>query len=130
MADILKKKLVIVIKVCTISFSGSLITNLISDLSNSKWQTQNGGLIVKKKSYCPESMYYKLFGVAAYKSDIKFIKFKMADPKWQTYFEKKIVMPLKVCRYYMVFGVADYEFEIKFIKFKMESYLLITSEQF
>jgi hypothetical protein len=44
---------------------------------------------VKKISHCAQSIYYELFGVAAYKSDIKFIKFKMADPKWRTYFEKK-----------------------------------------
>jgi hypothetical protein len=41
-------------------------------------------------------MYYKLFGVADYKSDVTFIKFKMADPKWRTYFEKKVIA-LKVC---------------------------------
>jgi hypothetical protein len=34
-------------------------------------------------------MDYNLFGVAAYKTDIKFMKFKMADLKWRTYFEKK-----------------------------------------
>jgi hypothetical protein len=73
---------------------------------------------------------YKLFGAAAYKSDINFIKSKMADPKWRTYFEKKIVMALKVCRYYKVVAIADYEFEIRFIKFKKKSYLLISSEQF
>jgi hypothetical protein len=33
-------------------------------------------------------MYYKLFGVADYEFDIRFIKFKMANPKWGTYFEK------------------------------------------
>jgi hypothetical protein len=75
-------------------------------------------------------MYYKLFGAAAYKSDINFIKFKIANPKWRTYFEKKIVMALKVCRYYKVVAIADYEFEIRFIKFKKKSYLLISSEQF
>jgi hypothetical protein len=33
-------------------------------------------------------MFYKLFGVADYEFDIRFIKFKMADLKWWTYFEE------------------------------------------
>jgi hypothetical protein len=38
----------IALKICTVRFSGSLITNLILDLSNSKWRIQNGGPILKK----------------------------------------------------------------------------------
>jgi hypothetical protein len=63
-------------------------------------------------------MYCKIFRVADYEFDIRFIKFKMADPKWWTYCEKK----LSYCSesiYYKLFGVADYEFDIRFIKFKM-----------
>jgi hypothetical protein len=38
----------IALKIYTVRFSGSLIKNLISDLSNSKWRTQNGRCILKK----------------------------------------------------------------------------------
>jgi hypothetical protein len=33
-------------------------------------------------------MYSKLFEVADYELDIRFVKFKIADPKWRTYCEK------------------------------------------
>jgi hypothetical protein len=33
-------------------------------------------------------MYCKIFEVSDYEFDIRFIKFKMADPKWRIYFEK------------------------------------------
>jgi hypothetical protein len=42
----------IVLKIYTVRFSGSLIKNLISDLSNSKWQ-----MYFEKKNYCRESIY-------------------------------------------------------------------------
>jgi hypothetical protein len=45
--------------------------------------------LLKKLSYCSESMDYKFFGVVDYEFDIRFIKFKMADLKWWTYCEKK-----------------------------------------
>jgi hypothetical protein len=66
----------IALKICTVViFSGFLITNLISNLSNLKWRMY----FEKKKSYCRESIYCKLFEVTDYEFDIRFIKFKMAD---------------------------------------------------
>jgi hypothetical protein len=54
-------------------------------------------LLLKKLSYCSESMDYKLFGVVDYEFDIRFIKFKMAYLKWWTYCEKNYVIAPKVC---------------------------------
>jgi hypothetical protein len=53
-------------------------------------------------------MFYKLFGVADYEFDIRFIKFKMANPKWRTYFEKKSYCNEKL--YKKVFGISNHEF--------------------
>jgi hypothetical protein len=107
----------IALKICTVRFSGFLIMNLTLDLSNLKWRTQNYWCILKKLRYCRESIYCKLFGVADYELDIRFVKFKIADPKWRTYCEKKSYCP--EIMYYKLFGVAAYKSDIKFIKFKM-----------
>jgi hypothetical protein len=49
----------IALKICTVKFSGFLITSLISDLSDSKWRMY----FEKKLSYCRERIYCKLFEV-------------------------------------------------------------------
>ena len=48
-------------------FSGSLITNLVSVLQNSKWKTENGSDVsVSRKCFgnCYETWYTGIFGIA------------------------------------------------------------------
>jgi hypothetical protein len=63
-------------------------------------------------------MPYKLFGVADYELDIRFVRFKIADPKMAAYCEKKKSYCPKNM-YYKLFGAAAYKSDINFIKFKM-----------
>ena len=58
-------------------FSGSLITNLVSELKNSKWKIENGGDVsVNRKCFsnCYETWYTGIFGIADCDSDISITK--------------------------------------------------------
>ena len=55
--------------------------------------------------------------VADYESDIRFSKFKMADPIWRTQF--KNCLDLSEIHYSGVLGIADYESGIRFSKINM-----------
>ena len=63
------------------------------------------------------------FLAADYESEVRFSKFKMADPIWQTncflILQIYNFSDLLETRYSGVFGVADYEFEVSSKKFKM-----------
>ena len=62
-------------------FSGSLISNLVSELQNSKWKIQNGGDVsVNRKCFgnCAATWYMGVFGVADYESGVRIAKFEMA----------------------------------------------------
>ena len=56
-------------------------------------------------------------------SEVRFSKFKMADPIWRTncflILQIYNFSDLLETRYSGVFGVADYESEVRFSKFKM-----------
>ena len=55
-------------------FSGSLITNLLSNFQNSKWRIQNGGTKCKKLFDRNKIEFLKIFGVADYESALRFSK--------------------------------------------------------
>jgi len=63
-------------------FSGSLITNLNSDVENSKWRIQEGDQNLKYFwIFFFETWYREVFEVADYEFEVRFEKFKMADPR-------------------------------------------------
>ena len=66
----------------TLLFLGSLITNLRSDLQNSRWRIQDGGRNFEKSTDLHKNRYKGVFGVADHESEVRFRKFKMADPRW------------------------------------------------
>ena len=84
MADVKWKILTIFLILCTREFLESLITNLKLDFENSKWRIQYGGRQMKNFNNFPDIVYSRIFGVADYESEIRFWKFKMADPIWRT----------------------------------------------
>ena len=57
-------------------FSGSLITNMVSVLQNSKWKIENGGDVSLNRmcfGNCYETWYTGIFGIADCNSDIRFV---------------------------------------------------------
>ena len=59
-----------------------------------------------------DTHYAVVYRVADYESEIRFSKFKMADPIWRTQFKNCLV--LSEIHYSGVLGVADYESGIRF----------------
>ena len=58
-------------------FSGLLITNLVSEMKNSKWKIENGGDVsVNRKCFgdCYKTWYTGIFGIADCNSDISITK--------------------------------------------------------
>ena len=86
MADEILKNQLICTKIGIRGFLGSLITNLRSDLGNSKWRIQDGERNLEKSTDLLKNQYKGVFGVADHESEVRFTKFKMAHPRWRTKF--------------------------------------------
>ena len=64
-------------------FFGSLITNLTPGFQNSIWLIQDGGRKFEKLSAYAENLYIKVYRVADYESDLRFLRFNMVDQRWR-----------------------------------------------
>ena len=84
MADVKSKIRSISLILCIWGFLGTLITNLKLDFENSKWRIQYGGRQIESFINFYDTLYLVVFGDADYESEIRFSKFKMADPIWRT----------------------------------------------
>ena len=56
--------------------------NLTSDFLYSIWLIQDGGRKFEKLSNYDEDLYIKFYRVADDESDLGFLRFNMADPRW------------------------------------------------
>ena len=102
------------LKFSTRGFLGSLITNLSSNLTNTKWRIQYGGQRWKKLLVCDDILYSGVFGVADSESKLKIKNFDIADLIWQTKMQN--FHDWDNILYAGVFRVADYGLMLKIRK--------------
>ena len=110
MVDKNKRSYLIEIIFSTQGFLGSLIMKLTLDFKNSIWRIQDVGRKFEKISNYAENLYIKVYRVVDYESDLRVLRFNMADPRWR----KKIGKIIEFCSkfIYKSFWATDNEFDL------------------
>ena len=100
-------------KIVTLGFLGSLITDLHSVLKNTKWRIQYSDLL--------QNYYSGVFGVLDYRSSFSFKKYKMADPiLWSKFIQNNQIYLKIVIQRFLSSLITDFQADLKNTKWRLQ----------